>query len=164
MRRLLYATMTAVPMLLAFAVNGFFQSTGWPGNVKAMQPFFSAGQRGRVMGIWTTNYQAGGLAATALATFLLVATLLSFWPRPDDPELATNTQPPRERQPNEPVPDDVRDEGEARIGVTAQHARADARRRRGVSLRGVPVRGVPEGGHAKSCAVVRGTFSCICPK
>lgn len=60
-----------VPMLCAFAVNGFFQSSGWPGNVKAMQPFFSAGQRGRVMGLWTTHYQAGGLAATALATFLL---------------------------------------------------------------------------------------------
>jgi len=69
------------PMLLAFAVNGFFQSTGWPGNVKAMQPFFSASQRGRVMGIWTTNYQAGGLAATALATFLLArfGWRAAFW-------------------------------------------------------------------------------------
>ncbi len=56
----------------AFAVNGLFQSTGWPGNVKAMQPFFSHGARGRVMGLWTTNYQVGGLLATALATFILV--------------------------------------------------------------------------------------------
>jgi len=65
------ASSAFVPMLLAFAVNGFFQSAGWPGNVKAMQPFFGSGQRGRVMGLWTTNYQAGGLLATALATFLL---------------------------------------------------------------------------------------------
>lgn len=61
-----------LPMLVAFSVNGFFQSTGWPGSVKAMQPFFSSAQRGRVMGLWTTNYQAGGLLATAAATFLLV--------------------------------------------------------------------------------------------
>ena len=60
------------PFALAFAANGLFQSTGWPGNVKAMQPFFSHGSRGRVMGLWTTNYQVGGLLATALSTFILV--------------------------------------------------------------------------------------------
>ena len=64
---------SSVPLfLLCFALNGALQSTGWPGNVKAMQPFFASGTRGRVMGLWTTNYQAGGLIATALATFLLV--------------------------------------------------------------------------------------------
>ncbi len=57
---------------LAFTVNGLFQSTGWPGSVKAMQPFFSRRLRGRVMGVWSTNYQVGGLLATALATFILV--------------------------------------------------------------------------------------------
>ena len=57
---------------LAFTVNGLFQSTGWPGSVKAMQPFFSGHSRGRVMGVWSTNYQVGGLLATALATFILV--------------------------------------------------------------------------------------------
>lgn len=60
------------PMFLAWGINGLFQASGWPGNVKAMQPFFPSGTRGRVMGLWTTNYQAGGLVATALATFLLV--------------------------------------------------------------------------------------------
>lgn len=64
---------SAVPLFaLFFALNGLFQSAGWPGNVKAMQPFFPSGTRGRVMGLWTTNYQAGGLLATALATFILV--------------------------------------------------------------------------------------------
>jgi len=65
------ASSTLLPFSLAFAVNGFLQSTGWSGNVKAMQPFFSSSSRGRVMGLWTTNYQVGGLLATALATYLL---------------------------------------------------------------------------------------------
>ncbi len=60
-----------LPMFLAFAINGIFQSTGWPGTVKAMQPFFGSAQRGGVMGLWSTNYQVGGLLATALATYLL---------------------------------------------------------------------------------------------
>lgn len=60
-----------LPMLIAFGINGLFQASGWPGNVKAMQPFFGPDQRGRVMGLWTTNYQAGGLLATVLATWLL---------------------------------------------------------------------------------------------
>jgi sugar phosphate permease len=63
---------TAAVFLLAFGVNGLFQSTGWPNNVKAMAPWFTRRTRGRVMGIWCTNYQVGGLVATALATWLLV--------------------------------------------------------------------------------------------
>lgn len=58
-------------MLIAFGINGLFQASGWPGNVKAMQPFFGPDQRGRIMGLWTTNYQVGGLLATVLATWLL---------------------------------------------------------------------------------------------
>lgn len=70
---LCFGLSSSVPLFaLFFALNGVFQSTGWPGNVKAMQPFFPSGTRGRIMGLWTTNYQAGGLVATALATFLLV--------------------------------------------------------------------------------------------
>ena len=65
------ASSTVLPFALAFVVNGVMQSTGWSGNVKAMQPFFSSQHRGRIMGLWTTNYQAGGLCATAVATFLL---------------------------------------------------------------------------------------------
>jgi sugar phosphate permease len=55
----------------AFALNGLAQATGWPGTVKAMAQWFRPTERGAVMGLWTTNYQVGGLAATALATFLL---------------------------------------------------------------------------------------------
>ncbi len=63
---------TALLFLLAYGLNGFFQSTGWPNNVKAMTPWFGRRSRGKVMGFWCTNFQVGPLAATALATFLLV--------------------------------------------------------------------------------------------
>jgi sugar phosphate permease len=59
---------------VAVALNGLFQSTGWPGTVKAMTPWYAAAERGKVMGLWSTCYQVGGLAATALA-----AALLTHW-------------------------------------------------------------------------------------
>jgi sugar phosphate permease len=52
-------------------VNGLAQSTGWPGNVKAMQEWTTPEIRGRVMGVWATCYQVGGIAATAFAAWLL---------------------------------------------------------------------------------------------
>ena len=57
--------------LVAFGLNGLAQSTGWPGNTKAMAAWFTGRERGVVMGFWSTCYQAGGLAATAIATWLL---------------------------------------------------------------------------------------------
>jgi sugar phosphate permease len=57
--------------LLTATVNGFAQSTGWPGNVKAMQEWTTPATRGRTMGLWATCYQFGGIAATAFATWLL---------------------------------------------------------------------------------------------
>ena len=63
---------TIIVFTLVFGLNGLFQSTGWPNNVKAMTPWFGKKSRGKVMGIWCTNYQVGGLVSTALATFLLV--------------------------------------------------------------------------------------------
>jgi len=62
---------TALVLALAFGVNGLAQATGWSGNVKAMAGAFGPSERGTVMGLWSTNYQVGGLAATALATVLL---------------------------------------------------------------------------------------------
>lgn len=56
--------------LLIFAtVNGIGQSTGWSGLVKIMASWFSARQRGIVMGWWGTNYVLGGFLATAFATW-----------------------------------------------------------------------------------------------
>ncbi len=54
-----------------FALNGFAQATGWPGTTKIVAEWTSPNERGRVMGVWSTCYQAGGVAATALATWLL---------------------------------------------------------------------------------------------
>jgi MFS transporter, OPA family, sugar phosphate sensor protein UhpC len=53
------------------ALNGLAQATGWPGNGKVMATWFAADQRGEVMGYWGTCYQLGGLAATAVAGWLL---------------------------------------------------------------------------------------------
>jgi sugar phosphate permease len=55
-----------------FFGNGLAQSTGWPGTVKAMAEWTRPETRGRVMGVWATCYQVGGIAATAAATFFLV--------------------------------------------------------------------------------------------
>ncbi len=58
---------------VAFTVNGLFQSTGWPGTVKAMAAWIDPDERGRIMGWWSTCYQVGGLVATAAATRLLTS-------------------------------------------------------------------------------------------
>jgi sugar phosphate permease len=62
---------TALLFLVIAAVNGLAQSTGWPGNVKAMQEWTTPATRGRVMGVWATCYQVGGIAATAFAAWFL---------------------------------------------------------------------------------------------
>lgn len=56
---------------LLFGINGFFQSTGWSNNVKALEPWFAKENRGKILGLWGTNQQVGGLCATLLAAFLL---------------------------------------------------------------------------------------------
>ena len=61
----------AALLFAAFACNGFFQSTGWPGTTKAMGEWTDPRRRGVVMGFWCTHYQVGGVAATALCTWLM---------------------------------------------------------------------------------------------
>lgn len=57
---------------LAFmVVNGLAQATGWSGNVATMANWFSRAERGRVMGVWATNFQVGGVLANALAAAVL---------------------------------------------------------------------------------------------
>jgi MFS transporter, OPA family, sugar phosphate sensor protein UhpC len=56
----------------SLAFNGIFQSTGWSNNLKAMTPWFSQENRGKITGVWCTCYTAGPLIATALATWFLV--------------------------------------------------------------------------------------------
>lgn len=66
------ASSTAALFALFFGLNGFVQATGWPGNVKAMAAWYGPSERGAVMGFWSTCFQVGPLAATALAAYLLV--------------------------------------------------------------------------------------------
>ncbi len=68
---------SALVMAGAFGVQGLCQSTGWPNNIKAIAPFFQADERGKIMGLWCTCYQVGGIASTALAAMLLVRYGLS---------------------------------------------------------------------------------------
>ncbi len=65
------ASSSATALLVCFACNGLAQATGWPGTTKVMADFTTAEKRGRIMGLWSTCYQVGGMAATALATWLL---------------------------------------------------------------------------------------------
>jgi sugar phosphate permease len=43
------------------AVNGLAQATGWSGNVGTMANWFHKHERGRVMGLWSTNFVIGSL-------------------------------------------------------------------------------------------------------
>ncbi|MER6979841.1 MFS transporter [Streptomyces carpinensis] len=47
----------------AMVIQGLAQSAGWAPLCKNMGAFFPLAQRGRVLGIWSTNYAFGGLAA-----------------------------------------------------------------------------------------------------
>jgi OPA family glycerol-3-phosphate transporter-like MFS transporter len=71
------ASTTAGVFLVAWVVNGLAQSTGWPGNIKAMAEWTPPESRGAVMGVWSTCYQVGGIVATSIAVRFLVA-----WGRP----------------------------------------------------------------------------------
>jgi sugar phosphate permease len=59
---------------IAFCINGFAQSTGWPGTTRAMAEWTTLQNRGTVMAFWSTCYQVGGLLAT-----LLAGKLLGLW-------------------------------------------------------------------------------------
>ena len=52
------------------ALNGLAQATGWANNVGTMGHWFRREERGRVLGIWATNYQVGGVLANTLAAYM----------------------------------------------------------------------------------------------
>jgi MFS transporter, OPA family, glycerol-3-phosphate transporter len=52
------------PMLAGLAVvNGLAQATGWSGNVGTMANWFHKHERGKVMGVWSTNFTIGAITA-----------------------------------------------------------------------------------------------------
>lgn len=57
--------------LFLMGLNGFGQSSGWPGLIKNLTPWFRRKERGVIMSYWTTCYVIGGMAATAFATYWL---------------------------------------------------------------------------------------------
>lgn len=64
---------SALAFGVAFAVQGAFQSTGWPGTTRAMSEWTTPERRGTTMAWWATCYQVGGFVATPFAAALLVA-------------------------------------------------------------------------------------------
>jgi sugar phosphate permease len=65
------ASSTVWLFTLAFALNGYAQSTGWPGTTRAMAEWTTHENRRRVMALWATCYQVGGIGAAAGAAWLL---------------------------------------------------------------------------------------------
>lgn len=61
---------TAAALVGFFALNGLFQSTGWPSTTRVVAEWTPPERRGRVMSLWSTCYQVGGLVATPLAVEL----------------------------------------------------------------------------------------------
>jgi sugar phosphate permease len=65
--------LTMSPGLLAglVAINGVAQATGWSGNVGTMAAWFHRKERGRVMGVWSTNFTVGSLVSTYVMAAVL---------------------------------------------------------------------------------------------
>jgi sugar phosphate permease len=53
------------------SLNGLAQASGWSSTVGTMGHWFRREERGKVMGVWATNYQIGGVLATTLAAYML---------------------------------------------------------------------------------------------
>lgn len=62
---------SSTAFFILMTLNGAAQATGWSANVGTMAAWFNRSERGKVMGLWTTNFQAGGVAANGLASFVL---------------------------------------------------------------------------------------------
>lgn len=58
-------------LLVFWTLNGLMQATGWSPNVKAMTGWFADKDRGRIMGMWTTNYTVGSFVANPLGGWFM---------------------------------------------------------------------------------------------
>lgn len=69
------------PFMVLMMINGFAQSTGWPGNVGVLSNWLNSHERGRVMALWATCYQIGSILAKIFAAFMLslLGVAWSFW-------------------------------------------------------------------------------------
>ncbi len=64
-------TNTYAMFAVLVSLNGLAQASGWSNTVGTMGHWFRREERGKVMGIWATNYQIGGVVATTLAAYML---------------------------------------------------------------------------------------------
>jgi len=68
----LFGFSATIPLMaLLWGLNGFGQSSGWPGIVKTLSAWFGIRERGRMMAWWCTCYQIGEVASSALAAWLI---------------------------------------------------------------------------------------------
>jgi sugar phosphate permease len=69
----------SLPVLFGLlAINGLAQATGWSGNVGTMANWFHKHERGKVMGVWSTNFTVGSIASG-----LVMAAVLQWRSLPD---------------------------------------------------------------------------------
>ena len=61
--------------------NGLVQAAGWPGSVGSVSEWLRPAERGRIMGVWSTNYLFGNMIIKSLGGYLLNAHgwRWSFW-------------------------------------------------------------------------------------
>ena len=67
-----------------WAINGFVQASGWPGNVAVMGKWFGSIRlcgvriaRGAVMGLWSGNASTGNILGEQIVNFVLGSAMLS---------------------------------------------------------------------------------------
>jgi sugar phosphate permease len=60
-------------ILIFMAINGVAQGTGWPGCIGSLGFWFKREQRGSILGVWSTCYQLGPVAAKTFAAWMLTA-------------------------------------------------------------------------------------------
>jgi sugar phosphate permease len=63
-------TATITAMVLLWSINGYFQSTGWPLNVKTIANWFPLERRGTITGLYGSCYQAGNALSWLLSGYL----------------------------------------------------------------------------------------------
>ena len=51
--------------------NGLVQAGGWPGSVGSVSEWLRPAERGRIMGVWSTNYLFGNMIIKSLGGYLL---------------------------------------------------------------------------------------------
>lgn len=64
-------SLTAPILAGLVAVNGLAQATGWSGNVGTMAAWFHRRERGKVMGVWATNFTVGALTSAWVMSWAL---------------------------------------------------------------------------------------------